>query len=201
MIWRGRGRQLVLAADHVRHRHGPVVHRVGQHEERLAVALHADEVLQRPLGELDIAPHQVVHLDDTLVRRAEAQRPALSPGQPEVAAVAVVARRRVAGRRPGLGPLVNLLACAAAGVERAAGPQGLDRRVVRRVLLRLEVRALVGRHAQPVEGGDDPVGPLGAVAHLVGVLNAQHEGAAVLAHEEPVEERGPGAADVEVPGR
>ena len=67
-------------------------------------------------------------------------------------------------------------------------------------LRRLEVRPLVGRHAQPVEGGDDAVGPLGPVALLVGVLNAQDERATVLAHEEPVEQRGPRAADVEVPG-
>ena len=72
---------------------------------------------------------------------------------------------------------------------------------VRRLLRRLEVRPLVGRHAEPVERGDDPVGPLGPVARLVGVLNAQDERAAVLAHEEPVEQRGPRAADVEVPGR
>ena len=68
---------------------------------------------------------------------------------------------------------------------------------MRLLVLRLEVRALVGGHPEPVERGDDPVGPLGSVACLVGVLNPQDEGASVTAGEEPVVEGGPGAADVE----
>ena len=83
-----------------------------------------------PLGELHVAPDQVVDLHHALVGRAEAQGPTVAPGQPEVAAVPVVARRRVTGRRPLLGPLVDLLPGAAAGVERAAVPERLDRRLV-----------------------------------------------------------------------
>ena len=122
-------------------------------------------------------------------------------GSPEIAAVPVVARRRVPGRRPLPRPLVDLLARARAGVQRAAVPQGLDRRRVCRLLRRLEVGALVGGHAEPVQGVDDAVRPQGPVARLVGVLDPQDEGPPVLAHEEPVEERGPRAPDVEVAGR
>ena len=197
----GRRRQLVLAPDDVRDRHGAVVHRVGQDEERLAVPLHRDEVLQRPLRELHLAAHQVDDPHHPFVGRPEAQGAALATGQAEIAAVPVVARRGVAGRRPQACALVDLLPGARAGVEGAGVPQRLDGGRVRLLVRRLEVRALVGSHAEPVEGGDDPVGPLGPVARLVRVLDPQDEDAPLLAHEEPVEQRGPRAADVEVPGR
>jgi hypothetical protein len=72
---------------------------------------------------------------------------------------------------------------------------------MRRPLLRLEVRAFVGRHAEPGQRGDNPVGPLSPVALLVRVLDAQDKGAVVLANKEPIEEGSAGAADVEVPSR
>ena len=50
---------------------------------------------------------------------------------------------------------------------------------------------------EPVE---DDLGVRVGAALLVGVLDAEHEGAAGLPGEEPVEERGAGAADVEVAG-
>jgi hypothetical protein len=69
----------------------------------------------------------------------------------------------------------------------------------------LEVRALEDDLFVPVE--PEPAQPLedgarGLVggAGLVGVLDAEQELAAELAGEEPVEERGAGAADVEVAG-
>ena len=110
-----------------------------------------------------------------VIGRAETQGPPAPREQPEVAAVPVVAGRGVAGRRALPGPGVDLLPGAGARIERAAGPQVLDGLGVDRALGRLEVGTLVGRHAQPVQRRDDPVGPLGAVALLVGVLNAQDE--------------------------
>ena len=153
-------------------------------------------------GNSTVAPHEVVDLAPRPRRACGSAGPAPRPGQPEVAAVPVVARRRVAGRRPLPRPLVDLLAGARAGVERAAVPQRLDRR--RRATSSCadwKYGPSSGAMPEPVERGDDPVGPLGPVARLVGVLDPQDERPPVLAHEEPVEQRRPRAADVEVPGR
>ena len=94
-----------------------------------------DEVLERPLRELHLAAHQVDDPHHALVGRAEAQGPALAPRQPEIAAVPVVARRGVTGRRPLPRALVDLLPRARAGVEGAAVPQRLDGGRVRLLLL------------------------------------------------------------------
>ena len=71
-------------------------------------------------------------------------------------------------------------------------------------VLALEVRALevrvVGADADPGQRVDDALRPLGPVAGLVGVLDAQHERAAVALGERPVAQRGAGAADVEEAG-
>src|SRR6202035_1460217 len=164
------------------------------------VALHTDEVLGGPVGELDLAPDQVDHGGAALVGCPEAQGAAVTPGQPEVAAVTVVARGRVTGRSPCLGPRLDLFPGAATGVERAAAPESLDRRLVGRALGRLEVRSLIGGHAQPLEGGDDAIGPFGAGALFVGVVDPQNDLAAALAREQPVEQDGAGTPDVEEAG-
>src|SRR5690606_19358900 len=67
----------------------------------------------------------------------------------------------------------------------------------------LEVRALVAApgDADPVERGQDALGPLGPVTCRVGVLDAQHEHPALLLGEDPVLQRRTGAADVEHTGR
>ncbi len=66
----------------------------------------------------------------------------------------------------------------------------------------LEVRAFEGgvirMDADPCEGIDDALVPLGPVAIGVGVLDAQHERAAKSLGERPVVERGAGTAHVEV---
>ncbi len=197
----GCGGELILAADDVRDGHGAVVDRIGQHEESPAVAADADEVIERPLGEGDLAADEIDYLDRTLVGRAEAQGAAVAAGQAQVAAMAVVARCRISGGGPLLGASVDLLAGAATGVQGAVGPQRLDGGAMGVPLGRLEVRALVGLHAQPGQRLNDAVGPLGAVALRVGVLNPQDEDAAALAQEEPVVQGGTGAADMEVPRR
>ena len=68
---------------------------------------------------------------------------------------------------------------------------------------RLEVGALVGTafDADPVEGRDDALDPLGTVAGRVGVLDAEDEGAAGLLGDDPVVQRRAGATDVEHSGR
>ena len=135
------------------------------------------------------------------VRDAEAQRPGPGPGsEAAVAGVAVVA-----GLAGLLGPGLDLLAGQVAVVRLAVGVQALGRGDVGRGVGALEVRALehrvVGADAQPGQGVDDALGPLGPVAGLVGVLDPQHERAAELAGQRPVVERRARPADVEEPRR
>ena len=109
-------------------------------------------------------------------------------------------------------------------VGAAAGDEALEIRVVDRDAAGLEVltngRAAargfpivladgaVGVHvgaevvddAEPLEVLDDAAGGLEAAAGGVGVLDAEHEAAALLFGEGPAEESGAGAADVEVSG-
>src|SRR6185436_2478446 len=61
-------------------------------------------------------------------------------------------------------------------------------------------RPLVPVQAEPAQRVDDEVDVLVGGARLVGVLDAQDEGAAVVARVEPVEERRAGATDVQVSG-
>ena len=196
----GRGGEEVLASQHVGDGHGAVIDGVGQHEERLAVPLHADEVLGRPVGELHDSTDQVDHRGGALVGGPESQAPAFARRQSTGTAEPVIAGRGVAGGGALPGALLDLLAGAVTGVQRAAGPEGVDGGLMGLPLGGLEVRALVGRHAQPVERRDDPVSPLRTIALLIGVFNPQDERPVVLASEEPVEQGRPGAPHVEVAG-
>src|SRR4051812_30589536 len=65
----------------------------------------------------------------------------------------------------------------------------------------LEERALVPGDAEPVETVQDDAGVLLRAALAVGVLDPKHVDAAGVSGIEPVEQRGAGAADVEVTGR
>jgi hypothetical protein len=69
---------------------------------------------------------------------------------------------------------------------------------VLRDVIGLEERSLVIIEAEPGHALQDAAHHLLAGALQVGVLNAQDEGASLLAREEPVEERGARPADVEV---
>ena len=60
--------------------------------------------------------------------------------------------------------------------------------------------AFVPLQAQPFQAGEDLGQGLGLVAFLVGVLDAQDEGAAVMAGEQKIEQGRARAADVQVAG-
>ena len=131
---------------------------------------------------------------------AEPQDPAGTRLQAAVAGVAVVA-----GLAGLLGAGLDLLAGEVAVVGLAGGVEALGRGDVGLGVGALEVGALehrvVGADAQPGEGVDDALGPLRAVAGLVGVLDPQDERAAELAGQRPVVEGRAGPADVEEPRR
>src|SRR5690242_18312303 len=63
-----------------------------------------------------------------------------------------------------------------------------------------DVRTLVPIEPEPAQAVDDSLHHLPRRALRVGVLDAQHEDAAVAPREEPVEEGRAGAADVKVAG-
>ncbi len=194
----GGGGQQVLTPDHVGDGHVDVVDHVGQDEQRGAVGLDHHEVVDGPIGELDLAPDDVVDHGRTLIGGAEAKGPPLPPGQSAVAAEPVVARGQ---RARGLVARLDLLSGAVAGVEEPAVPQGVDGLVVAPGAQRLAVGALVGVHPQPVQGGHDPLHPFLTAPLRVGVLDAQHEGATGLSGHQPVEQGGACAAHMEETGR
>ena len=82
----------------------------------------------------------------------------------------------------------------------AVGEAFLGGVVVEGEALRLVERAFVPVEAEPLKAVDDALDEFGLVALGVGVFDAEDHGAALLAGEEPVEESGAGAADVEIAG-
>jgi hypothetical protein len=65
----------------------------------------------------------------------------------------------------------------------------------------LKDRRLVPVEAQPGQAVEDDLGVFIGGTRLVGILDAEQELAAFFAGEQPVEQRGASAADVEVAGR
>ena len=108
--------------------------------------------------------------------------------------------RRQPPRQPYLAAELQLLRRLVAGIELAGRLQPFDGRrvgVEARRLVDDDVRA----HAQPMQILLDLVGIFLPRAGDVGVVEAQHEAAAVLQREQPVEQRGARVADMDVAGR
>ena len=90
----------------------------------------------------------------------------------------------------------------------SAGDQALGRGAIPIEPLGLEVRPegaadsgpFVPVEAKPPHPLENPFDHLGRGALHVGILDAEHEDAAVPAREQPVEQRRAGAADMQVPG-
>src|SRR5690606_23666675 len=117
----------------------------------------------------------------------------------QLVAAAVIAERapRRLGGRATLG---DLLGGAEAAVHLARVEQRLRVGAMPLEVGALEDDVLVPVEPEPLHAFEDRARRLVGGARLVRVLDAQQELAAELAGEEPVEERGAGAADVEVAG-
>src|SRR5207244_13324353 len=136
-----------------------------------------------------------------LARDLEAQR---APGQAALAAATGVPEglppplRRLALR-------LELLGRALAVIGMPARQQALGMGVVDVQTLGLPVapgrRALVPVEPEPAHRVQDRLDRLVRRPGAIGVLDPEHEHAAMVAREEPVEERRTGAADVEMTGR
>ena len=203
---RGAGEQ-VLAPEHVGDPHQRVVERVHERVERVAVGAGEGVVGHVVAVEGDPAPHEVVE-DDVALGHPEPrhrrsplglERRHLLGG--EVAAEPVVAHVLGAGR---LAPGGDLVGGAVAAVGVAARGQPLQRVAVEGAALGLavrrvraaDVRPLVPGQPEPAEEVEQAVVRLLGVAGRVGVLDPEHEGAAVVACEGPVEQHRPDQADV-----
>ena len=87
-----------------------------------------------------------------------------------------------------------------AGIETFVRLERLDRRRIKRVALGL-AGALIPHEAEPAQIRLDAGGEFGGGTLAVGVVEAQHEGATLLAREEPVGEGDVDVADMQPAGR
>ena len=206
-------RDVVVAADDVGDAHVDVVDDDRQVVGRVAVGPQHDEVFDHRVVELDPPMHHIV-VRGGAGRHAEADGPRRAGG---------FARGDLVRRQTGAGPVVgprlprglcrfalrlDVVGIAVAVVGVAGRDQPLGRLAVAVEPLGLEVgpagpadlRALVPVEAEPPHAVEDPGHHLPRRPLHVGVFDSQDEGAAGVPRVEPVEERGAGAADVQVPG-
>ena len=205
-----RARYPLVAADDVGDPHGAVVDDVRQMVGGKAVRLQEHEVVEQHVAEADLAAQQVVADGLPLGLGGEPDDLGAALGLVAGAQVGVVAVAAVVFR--GLAPLLllfphrgELVRRAVAGVGLALPHQTLGRFVValeaRWVGLKIRPRvaplaaAVAGRplvpvEAEPAEALQDRLGGALDEPRLIGVLDADDEGAAAVPREEPVEERG-----------
>ncbi len=197
---------VVLAAQHVGDAHVEVVHGRGQVVGRGPVRAHDDEVLDRAVLERHRAAHVV--LDDGLPLDLDGETPGgahprgLERGDLGRVAVAAAAHHGGAPVGAGGGPLrLELLVALVGRVDGPGRLQARDGGGVHVPALALAEGPLVPVQPQPGEAAQDLGLALGRRALAVGVLHAQHEGAAGVTGDEPVEQRRPGATHMEGAGR
>ncbi len=192
---------MIVAPDDVRDGHGHVVDDHAEVVGGRSVGADEDPVVELPVLERDGPVDEIVHHGRALVRDAQAQR---AGGEAAVTTAAGVAERLLA-RLGRLALGVQRLGRAVAVVRAAALQQALRMRAIDVEALGLPVarrrRPLVPVEPEPPQGVDDEVDVLVGRARLVGVLDPQDEHATVMPREQPVEQRRPRPADVQMPGR
>ena len=208
-------REVILAADDVRHLHQVIVDHDREVVDRNPARADQDDILDVLRMNRHRAPDQVIDLVAAILRHAQAPGGCLSGSDPsldilrlEIAAqpvVAVVLLRRLLMRSQ----LRQPIATTEAGIDRALFDQALPPLDVDFLPLALRVgsersalfRSFVGRQSQPLQAREDRAPSRIGVAFLVGVLHPQDEDPAGLAREQPVEQRRAGAADVQITRR
>ena len=189
---------MIVAADHVGDAHVDVIHHHHEVVGRRAVGTLDDDVVQ--FGD--------IHRHRTLNEIIEGYRSLVGGTEPHhighsfgmigsLAAGAVVF---------GLAPLlhcqfalgVQLLRRAVATVGLALVQQLLHLGAVQIHALGLEEGPLVPGKAQPLHGGHDFIHVLLGGTLGIGILNPEHEGAAVMAGKQIVEQRRAGTADMQI---
>src|SRR3954466_6403362 len=209
-----RVRDVILTADHMRNLHQRIV---DHHREVVGgVPIGADDhvVADHVGAERDFAADQILEGDVDVLRHAEADHAALARldpparvlGRERAAGAAIL--RRTSGREILAAIVLEFLRRAEAVVGVAAGEQLVGVRQIKSLPLRLaigaaaaaDVGAFVPLEAEPAQVVEDALFRLLGRALDVGVFDAQDERAVVPAREQPVEERGAGVADVQLPG-
>ena len=188
---------MIVPADHVGDLHLVVVHDAREVVRGMTVGAQQDEVVEHVVGEGNAAAHDVLPCGLAAGWQEEAQRrhAALALARRplrrrERAAAAVVARRLAALELLGT-PRLQLIGRAVARIGAPRSPQGRGVEVIALAASRLEVGrvatallgALVPGEAEPAQAAEDGGGGLVGRARRVGVLDAQHERAAVPAGE------------------
>ena len=196
--------EVIVAADHVRDPHLDVVDHDAEVVGRRAVGAEQDQVVELGRSGRRRGPSRDRRSRSRLPRVREAHDvTAASPARG--AQVAAACRRRWACAPRRARPCASasrLLGRAVAAVGLALAQQALD---LRRRYAAVRLLWKNGPSSQPISSQrrlvEDRVDRRVGRALAVGVLDAQHEGAAVMAREEEVEERRARAADVQVAGR
>ena len=184
---------VILAADDVRDAHLDVVHHVDQMEDVGAIRAldnHVGRVLRVGVVHGDVAADEVVQGHDALALEAETPDGALA----------------------GAGDFIAVLVALVGGGALVHAPQlhqFLEIAVVNLLALALVVGgvgtalalALVPVQPQPAHACENGLHGVLHMAFLVGVLDAQHKGAAHLAGKQIVEQGGASPADVQIAGR
>lgn len=194
----GGGVEQVFAANDVGDPHGGVVDGVGDEEGHRPVAAGDDEVLQVRAFEADVAADHVVEGDRAGIGGGKAHHGVLADRQVALTAEPVVARRSV-----GLGIAgIDVAAQAIAGVGLVLLEQPADRLAIDVGALGLAqlLASVVPVEAQPFQRVEHHRHQLGSRLLGVGVLDADQKLAADRSGEQPVEQSGPGRAEVQRAG-
>ncbi len=193
---------VVVAAQDVGDAHVPVVDHDAEVVGGGAVRARDDQIVEFAVVEADRALDHVVPGGGAFLRVLEAHDglAALGDGGQRLAGFgapgSVVARLVAAGAR-GFAHGFHFLGRAVAVVGGAGGQHLRDHFAVAVHALHLVEGAFVGLHAQPVHAVQDGLHGLRRRALDVRVLDAQDEGALVVAREGPGEQRRAGAAQVQ----
>ena len=195
--------QMVVAADHVGDFHVVIVDHDREHVGRRPVGAQQHHVVELVVGHRDLALDQVVEHGLTAARRLEAddrRHARRRLGRVAVAPASVVEHPPPLGARP-LAQFLQFLGRAVAVVGLARLDQAARDLGVVGGAGELMHRLAVPVELEPAQAVEDGVDRRLGRALAVGVLDAEAEQPAVVAREQPVEQRGARPADVQEAGR
>ncbi len=193
---------VVVAADDMADAHVHVVHHHDEVVRRRAVGTGDDEVVELAVGEHDAALHPVVDHRLPLQRGPETDHRVSTRVRRrlgEVTAAPVVAGLLLA-RHLRLAQRLQPLAGAVAAIRPALLQEAVDHLRVAVEALGLVERPLVVVESEPGHALEDRIDRLGGGALTVGILDAQHEVAAVPPGIQPGEQRRACTTDMEIAG-
>jgi len=196
---------VVVAADHMGDAQVDIIDDGWQRVEIAAVGAHQDGIALARLVDVLRAAREVVPTHVLAMEQEAPMRPAAFGLEPAAVSLGQRESRPVVDRRQmplllALALEVEFLRRLVAGIETFVRLERLDRRGIERVALGL-AGALIPHKAEPAQVRLDAGREFGGRALAVGVVEAQHEDATLLAREEPVGEGDVDVADMQPAGR